>query len=179
MMQSVPTQSNLTDLMTLLQLMQAASDPKKTQAGIELMQAERKTFDDAIAEAKDQQDKAVVTVRRSQEAVDAAAQADIAITAKHANLDARTVQINDMADRVNMGQKQLNEDRAEFTEKSLSDGRSMADRRSSLDRRFAELDARQKDCDQRDAESSKTMDEAKALKAEYEAKLEKIKALTA
>jgi 2-polyprenyl-6-methoxyphenol hydroxylase-like FAD-dependent oxidoreductase len=51
MMGNMPSAAALSDLMTLLKLLEAAKDPKQSAKAIEVLQAERKQYDDAIQEA--------------------------------------------------------------------------------------------------------------------------------
>jgi chromosome segregation ATPase len=176
---TMPTQSSLTDLMTLLQLLQAASDPKTAKATIEEISAARKQYDDAITEA---QTRLVAANEAEKKAEAAAAKAENAADKaekKKLELEARTIEVNDLAAAVAEDQRMFNVYKDEVAKQAAD---LMAERKAStaaLSVTMADLAKKSAALDAKDEVLNQKIGEANALKAELEEKLAKFKALAA
>lgn len=176
---SPPSQSTLSDLKVLLELLQAASDPKKAKAVIESIELARKQYDDAIAASSSQALAASEAEKKAEAAALKAEKAEEKLAKQKAALDAQATDVNDQASALAEDKKIFEAYKAEIqaqakavaTEREQMNVGATTQLKVIADNRFA-LD---KEIVAFDAEVQKVKD----LKAEYEAKLSKIRALSA
>ena len=176
---TMPTQSSLTDLMTLLQLLQAASDPATAKATIEKISAERKQYDDAIAEsqarlvaAKEAESRAEAAAAKAENAADKADK-------KKAELEARAVEIAELDAALTEDKRmfvvykdEVAKQAVDLVEERKASAVAHSAAMADLAKKSAALDAKEDVLNQK-------IGEANALKAELEEKLAKFKALAA
>ena len=176
---TMPSASSLSDLMTLLQLLQAASDPKTSKATLALFVAERKKYDDAIAEAAAQQRLALSVIAKAEASNEAAALSIANAEAATANLAEREAEFAVEEERLSgvratliNAKTALESESKALTERSNRIEASHREALASLAQDRADIGVYQK-------QPKINMQEALDLKAEFEAKLAQIKALTA
>ena len=175
---SMPSAQSLSDLAVLLQLLQAASDPKTSKKTLELMQAERKKYDDAIAESGVAQRKALATIAEAEASKEAAEESI-------RNAEVATDTLAERENALATEEERLNGVRVTLVNAKTAletESKALTKRSNALevDIKFAQagLVADRADIAEYQKRAQANMDEALALKAEYEAKMAKIKALT-
>lgn len=175
---SPPSQSTLSDLKVLLELLQAASDPKKAKAAIDSIAEARKQYDDAIAESSERLRNALAAENKAEVAASKAEAAAEKLEKKQAALEARQAELSVLeaqavAQRENIDAQRreveaeavkVNDAAALNASENLKQLKAIAADRTTLEGQIAAFDTK--------------VQEVKDLKAEYEAKLAKIKALT-
>ncbi len=174
---SMPSAQSLTDLAVLLQLLQAASDPATSKATLELFKAERKKYDDAIAEAGAAQRRALASIAEAAASKEAAEESI-------ANAEVATAALAQREDALATEEERLNGVRVTLVNAKTAleaESKALTQRGSALeaDIRSAQegMAADRADIAVYQKKAQSNMDEALALKAEYEAKMAKIKAL--
>jgi chromosome segregation ATPase len=176
---SPPSQSTLSDLTVLLELLQAASDPKTAKKVIADISAARKQYDDAIAESNARQVAAQNAEAHAATAQAKAEAAELKLDKKAAALAARQAEIQEMEASV-AGQMdaakakgleldvQISEIKrltAQADTSAANQLRTIAQDKTNLERQIEAFDAK--------------VQEVADLKADYESKLAKFKALAA
>jgi len=178
MMVSMPSASSLTDLSTLLQLLQAASDPKTAADVIAKLRGERKQYDDAIVAADERTRRALAAEASADLSVAQAAQAE---TIALANINALNIKSAEVAEEVNALKAQKSELRRTHAELVARD-QEQDERAAALGNQAVEFAAeclKERKAIEGEWELARIANgEAVALKTDYEAKLAKFKALT-
>ena len=179
MMISMPTAGSLSDLMTLLQLLQAASDPKTSKATIGLIQKEREKYDAAVAASLASETEAKAAHERAQFMRDEALSVKAKCEAEVARLDEKQTEVVEVISQLEAKRYAIAEDQAALTgARQQLAAREAAFAKAKAESLQALAEERQK-IDTELAKAQVATEAAEALKAEYEAKLAKIKALTA
>lgn len=176
---SPPSQSTLSDLKVLLELLQAASDPKQAKKVIDSIADARKQYDDAIAESNERLKSALAAQNKAEAAASKAEKAEEKLESQKAALEARSVEVSLQAAALAEDKKALEVRRSEIQTQAqaLVAERDQMNAGATAQRsKIAEDRAAFKaEVAVFDAEVQKVKD----MKAEYEEKLAKIKALTA
>lgn len=174
-----PSQSTLSDLKVLLELLQAASDPKKAKAAIDSISEARKQYDDAITEANARITVALAAEKSAETAAAKAETAEAKLEKKQADIANQTAAMKDERESLE-GDKQIF---ATYKAEIEAQAKVNAAERESLTQHHLlnmkavkeAKDSFAKELDAFDVKVSAVND----LKAEYEDKLAKFKALTA
>jgi chromosome segregation ATPase len=178
MVSSAPSQSTLSDLKVLLELLQAASDPKQAKKVIDSISEARKQYDDSITES---QARLAAASEAEKKAEIAAAKAEMAADKadkKKAEAEAKAA---DVAEQVNT----LNEERVIFDNyRNEIAAQAKANGAERVAIAQARADAAAKLASDRDAFNQEVtafdakVAEVAGLKAELEEKLAKLRELT-
>ena len=176
---SAPSQSTLSDLKVLLELLQAAQDPKKAKAAIDSISEARKQYDDAIVEANT---RITVALAAEKSAEAAAAKAEAAadkLEKKSAEVDAKVAAMKDERESLE-GDKQIF---ATYKAEVAAEAKANVDARAAMvaanevaQKRLA-ADRAALDVELMSLDRSRTM--VDELRIEFQDKLAKFKALTA
>lgn len=175
---TMPTQSSLSDLTTLLQLLHLASDPKTAKATIDTISQARKQYDAAIAESVAKEQAALATLKRV-EAADLKAQksADKA----HEKLEALAVKEADIAEAAEalaFDRRTFETYKSEIAKQAHANVLLAKETQDKADAAMAEVDARSLALDEKAKALDAAMATTEAVRADYEAKLARLKAFT-
>jgi len=178
MMVSMPSASSLTDLSTLLQLLQAASDPKTAADVIAKLQGERKQYDDAIVAADERTKRAVMAEGVAEVAAEKTRVAKSEYLAEIERLSVLRIEVSDEAVAMKAQKSELRRTHAELVARD----QEQAERAAALGNQAIEFAAeclKERQAIEGEWELARIANgEAVALKIDYEAKLAKFKALT-
>lgn len=175
---TMPTQSSLTDLMTLLQLLQAASDPATAKQTIETISAARKQYDDAIADAQTRLTAANEAERLANAAAIASEQAAEKAQKKRAAMEEKLAGLDAQAAALDNDRRLLEETKAEVQKMAADLAAERKSNAVALSAAMADLAKKSVALDDRAEILNQKIGDANALKAEFEEKLAKFKALT-
>ena len=175
---TMPTQSSLSDLSTLLQLLQAASDPKTAKATIETISQARAAYDDAIAESVKREQAALATLKRV-EAADLKAQKAADKAEKSLDeLQAKEADLKEAIESLAQDQRLFDAYKAEIAKQALDNAALAAEQDAKVQASVAEMTARAKVLEAKSLKLDASIESTEAVRADYEAKLAKFKALT-
>ena len=175
---TMPTQSSLSDLTTLLQLLQAASDPKTAKATIDTISQARAQYDAAIAESVNREQAALATLKRV-EAADAKAQASADKAHKKLEaLAAKEADIAEAAESLALDRRTFESYKSEIAKQAHANAATAEEAKAQFIAAMTDIAARHQALDERTKVLDEAMATTEAVRAEYEAKLAKIKALT-
>jgi hypothetical protein len=174
---SPPSQSTLSDLKVLLELLQAASDPKQAKKVIDSIADARKQYDDAVAESQARLSAANDAESKAEAAALKAEKAEDKRTKKRAELDALESEVKEQAAELAEGKKIFEAYKAEVQSQAKANmdertaiaaaraasAKAVAEDRATLEKQIEAFDAK--------------VLAVNELKAEYESKLAKFKAL--
>lgn len=176
---SPPSQSTLSDLTVLLELLQAASDPKAAKKVIADISAARKQYDDAITESNARQVAAQNAESNAAAAQAKAEAAEAKLEKKMFALDAKAADVNDAAAALEQDRKDFEVYKAEITEQAQRLVAERAQMNAGATAQVKAIAADRTELERQLAAFADKVQEVADLKADYEAKLAKIKALTA
>lgn len=175
---SPPSQSTLSDLKVLLELLQAASDPKKAKAAIDSIADARKQYDDAITESNARQVAAQNAEANAATAQAKAEAAEAKLDKKMAALDAKAADVNDAAAALAQDRSDFEVYKAEIAEQAQRLVAERAQMNAGATAQVKAIAADRTELERQLAAFADKVQEVADLKADYEAKLAKIKALT-
>lgn len=173
-----PTTTQLNELTTLLHLMQAVNDPVKSQEAIDSLLAERKKYDDSIAESQRLIAETEASAVKAQETIDKARETVETLANHQASIDAQSAELairSAMAD-----ERDASIVAKEAQVQAIINGlqAKSADDEIALNRKIGELEAARAEYEARQANLDKGFEELAVAKDDYEAKVAKLKALT-
>lgn len=174
---SPPSQSTLSDLKVLLELLQAASDPKQAKKVIDSIAEARKQYDDAIAESQTRMVAANEAESKAEAAAAKAEKAEDKLTKKRAELDALESEVKEQVAELAEGKRIFEAYKAEVQSRADANAdertaiaaaraagvKAVAEERAALEKQIEAFDVK--------------VQAVNDLKAEYESKLAKFKAL--
>lgn len=175
---TMPTQSSLSDLMTLLQLLQAASDPKTSKAAIEKISEARKQYDDAIAESGERHTAALNAANQAGVAQAKAEAAEAKAEKKLAALDAKTADVNAAAAALAQDRSDFETYKTEIAALARVNVAAKTAQDASHKKAMDAVDAQRKALDAQAEDLTAKLAEAQSIKDEFIAKLAQFKALT-
>jgi hypothetical protein len=176
---NMPTQSSLSDLGTLLNLMQAASDPAKAKVVIATLAAERKKYDDAITDSVVRHKEAKAAIAEAAESVGKSEAAIIRLDKRSSLIATQTLNAKEDRETLAQERKELDLYKLQVAANALEQVRVNEERELVMAKRSAELDDRSKRMDKVLAKTTEAQEVALSARAEYETKLAQLKALTA
>jgi hypothetical protein len=174
---TTPSQSTLSDLKVLLELLQAASDPKQAKKVIDSIADARKQYDDAITQSQARLAAANEAESKAEAAAAKAEKAEEKLAKKRTELDVLESDVKEQVSELAEGKKifeaykteiQLQakanmEERTSIAAARAASAKAVADDRAALEKQIEAFDAK--------------VLAVNELKAEYESKLAKFKAL--
>ena len=175
---TMPTQSSLSDLTTLLQLLQAASDPKASKAAIEKISEARKQYDDAIAESVARAAGAAGVEAKALAAADKAAAAEAKLDKKMAALEVRAIEVNDAAAATSQDRLDFEVYKTEIGAIAKANTALKMEQEAYIKKALADVAGQRKAVEAQAEALDAATATTEAVRAEYEAKLAKFKALT-
>lgn len=175
---TMPTQSSLADLSTLLKLLQAASDPVTAQAAIDKISEERQKYDNAIAEslvkAQEARDEAAkIASESSRQQTLAAKAAKMIETANE-----RAAEVKDQADDLAKDQAIFDAYKAEIAKQAKENADLKAEQDAYVKDALNGISKQRVALEEALAAAVEAKAATEATRGDYEAKLAKFKALT-
>lgn len=175
---SPPSQSTLSDLKVLLELLQAASDPKKAKAAIDSIADARKQYDDAITESNARQVAAQNAEANAATAQAKAEAAEAKAEKKLAALDAKTADVNAAAAALAQDRSDFETYKTEIAALARVNVAAKTAQDASHKKAMDAVDAQRKALDAQAEDLTAKLAEAQSIKDEFIAKLAQFKALT-
>lgn len=175
---TMPTQSALSDLSTLLQLLQVAADAKSAKATLDAFADAKAQYEEAIAKSLAQEKSAATALKRVELAEQKAQMAADQAQKRINELAQKATETQDEADALAQDQLIFNTYKAEIAKQALDNATFSAEQEAKIKAAWAEIEVEREALD----DKSKVLDAAMVVnaevRAEYEAKLAKLKALT-
>jgi len=174
---SMPSAQSLSDLMTLLQLLQAASDPATSKKTLELFVAERKKYDDAIAQAAEMQRTSEQAQAAARASIEASEQAKAAAEEALSKADASAQELIEEEERIGAVRATLINAKAALEAESKAQSEREAAHRARV-KEWQDAVAKQRvEIADEFIRAQQEHAKAQTLKDELQAKMDRLKAL--
>lgn len=178
MIVSMPTAGDISQLLGLIDLVKLAADADKSRAVLEQIKEARKQYDDAISISQEQQRMAAKAVQDAADRIDEADRADMMVVeaqrkAEELKADARAER--EEAAQYVMAARQRAEQAAHAEQAAQAATQHAARVLEAANEQAAKIISEAQDISSR---AQETLEQAMAKRAEYEGKLEQLRAVT-